>query len=95
MFRSAILASGGVIAMTISAPADYAIVQGPDGHCRLVEHYNPNHPRNRDTVRIGSLNFRDRAEAEREIKVICGDGYYYQEETRRVERREERREGRD
>jgi hypothetical protein len=95
MIRSAVLASGGVIALMVSAAADYSVVQGPDGHCRVVEHYNPNNPRNRDAVQIGPLSFRDRAEAEREIRVVCKDGYYYQEESRRVERREERRESRD
>jgi hypothetical protein len=95
MIRSAVLASGGVIALTVSAAADYSIVQGPDGHCRVVEHYNPNHPRNRDTVRIGPLGFRDRAEAEREMKVVCQDGYYYQEEARGEEHnRQDKREGR-
>jgi len=93
MIRSAVLALGGVIAVTAPALADYSIVQGPDGHCRVVEHYNPaNHD---NFVLIGPLSFRDRAEAEREIKVVCKDGHYYQEDSRRKERREERYERRN
>jgi len=91
MIRFAVATLGAVITFTAPALADYTIVQGPDGRCRVVERYNP---KDRDTVRIGPLSFHDRAEAEREIKVVCQDGYY-QEESRREERRQERREGRD
>jgi hypothetical protein len=92
MIRSAVLTFGGVIVLTAPAFADYSIVQGPDGHCRVVENYRP---RNRNTVRIGPLSFRDRAEAEREIKVVCADGYSYEGQTRSEERREAGRAGRN
>jgi hypothetical protein len=90
MIRSALVALGAVTTLTAPALADYYIVHGPDRHCRVVERY---HPGDREIVRIGPLSFRDRSEAEREIQVICKDGYY-REEARRGERREERREGR-
>ena len=91
MIRSAVVTLGAVIAFTAPALADYYIVQGPGPHCRVVERYNP---RDREIVRIGPLSFRDRAEAEREIRVICHESYY-PEEPRRVERWEQRYERRD
>jgi hypothetical protein len=91
MIRSAVLTCGAVIALTAPALADYYIVHGPDRYCRVVETYSP---RDREIVRIGPLSFRDRAEAEREVRVVCRDGYY-PEEARRVERWEERYERRD
>ena len=90
MIRSALVAFGAVLTFTAPALADYYIVHGQDRHCRVVESYTPG---DREIVRIGPLSFHDRAEAEREVRVICKDGYY-REEARRQERREERREGR-
>jgi hypothetical protein len=86
MIRSAAAVFGAVITFTAPALADYYIVHGPDRHCRVVERYEP---RDREIVRIGPLSFRDRQEAEREVRVICRDGYY-RDEVRREERRERR-----
>jgi hypothetical protein len=91
MIRSAILAFGAAAALSAPALADYYIVHGPDRRCRVVERYTPGE---RDIIRIGPLSFRERGEAEREVRVVCKDGYY-REEVRREERREERRERRD
>jgi hypothetical protein len=90
MIRSTIIALGAVTVLTVPALADYYIVHGPDRRCRVVERYTP---AERDIIRIGPLSFRDREAAEREVRVICRDGYY-REEVRREERRE-RHEGRD
>jgi hypothetical protein len=85
MIRSAIIAIGAVTVLTVPALADYYIVHGPDRRCRVVERYTP---ADREIIRIGPLSFRDREAAEREVRVICRDGYY------REEIRRERREGR-
>jgi hypothetical protein len=90
MIRSAAV-FGAVIALTGPALADYYIVHGPDRRCRVVETYIP---RDREIVRIGPFSFRDREEAEREVRVICHEGYY-PDEPRRAERWEERYERRD
>jgi hypothetical protein len=85
---SAILAA----AFAVPASAEYYIVHGPDRRCRVVETYSPSE---RDLVRVGPLSITTREEAERQVKVVCREGYYrdggadvrVEREIRREERR--------
>ncbi len=82
MLKSCIIAAGTLVAFAAPAFAEYYIVHGPDRHCRVVERV----PEDRTFVRVGPLSFGTRDDAERQVRVICRDGYYPDEE-----RREERR----
>ena len=86
-----ILALGTLVAL--AAPAmteEYYIVHGHDRHCRVVERI----PEEREIVRVGPLSFRNRDEAERQVKIVCRDNGYYRHEERREESRDQRLEER-
>lgn len=86
MTRTPLLTLGFLAALSAPAFADWYIIHGPDRHCRVVERIDPGE---RDIVRIGPLSFGTREDAEREVRVICRDGYY-REGTLRRERYRER-----
>ena len=80
-----------ILAMAVlfafSAPVmagEYYIVHGQDRHCNVVERI----PESHEIIRVGPLSFSSRDEAERQVRVVCGDNGYYRDQERRQERRD-------
>jgi len=83
--KRSILALGVLVALAAPVMAgEYYIVHGQDRHCNVVERI----PEGRDFIRVGPLSFGSRDEAERQVKVVCGDKGYYGDQERREDRRD-------
>ena len=66
--KKIILAAGIAVVCTTPALADFFIVrEGPTGACRVVE----TRPTDTKIVVVGNKVYKVRAEAEKEIAVIC------------------------
>jgi hypothetical protein len=63
-----LIAAGIVTAVATPALADFWIVrEGPTGSCRIVE----TRPTDTKIIVVGNKAYKVRAEAEREMKVVC------------------------
>lgn len=65
-----VLSIAAVLAVATPAmAADYYVVRGPDKKCKVVE----TRPTDKTIVVIGDRAYVSRAEAEKQIKVVCKD----------------------
>ena len=68
MFRTLMLAGAALTVMSVSASADYYVIQEKSSKkCKVVE----TRPTETTWIQVGPMAFKTRDEADRQIKVIC------------------------
>jgi hypothetical protein len=67
MLKYALLIAGIVVVASPAIAQEFFIVRGPDKKCRVVE----KRPTEKTIIVIGDKAYVTRAEAERQVKVVC------------------------